>query len=199
MFKDTFDPSALAQQSEHSHIPPDLPQARPNPSGTPASGSEPPTASVPEPGQAGQEDADHSSAPSAPRHENERDEEAAAAAAAASDRLSSSREAGYSGRTQDAAASAPASEWHSFGSMSEGGQSAFMRQFPLHTLSAVNTVLFGRHGYMRMREHGDPRCCCVLLAGHLHCGHGEWHAETDSELRHASADHEHGGVIGGFV
>ena len=32
-----------------------------------------------------------------------------------------------------------------------------MRHFPLHTLSAVNTVLFGRHGYMRMREHGDPR------------------------------------------
>ena len=57
--------------------------------------------------------------------------------------------------------------------MGERQQRAFMRQFPLHTLSAVNTVLFGRHGYMRMREHGDPRwdlCHCLLgSAGSLQC------------------------------
>ena len=30
-------------------------------------------------------------------------------------------------------------------------------QFPMHALTAINDVLFGRHGYRRMALHGDPR------------------------------------------
>ena len=30
-------------------------------------------------------------------------------------------------------------------------------RFPMHALSAINDVLFGRHGYRRMAKHGDPR------------------------------------------
>lgn len=35
--------------------------------------------------------------------------------------------------------------------------------FPMQALSAVNDVLFLRHGYHRMDRHGDPRCCCSLV------------------------------------
>ena len=51
----------------------------------------------------------------------------------------------------------PQPAWHGFSALSEQQQRSFMRRFPLHTMSSVNAVLFDRHGYMRMREHGDPR------------------------------------------
>ena len=40
-------------------------------------------------------------------------------------------------------------------------------RFPMHALSAINDVLFGRHGYRRMAKHGDPRqayrlCQCLI-------------------------------------
>ena len=41
-------------------------------------------------------------------------------------------------------------------------------RFPMHALSAINDVLFGRHGYRRMAKHGDPRqaprLCQSLIA-----------------------------------
>lgn len=36
------------------------------------------------------------------------------------------------------------------------GDAAVCR-FPMHALTAINDVLFGRHGYRRMDLHGDPR------------------------------------------
>ena len=44
-------------------------------------------------------------------------------------------------------------------------------RFPTHALSAINDVLFGRHGYRRMAKHGDPRQayrlrqCLIALLG----------------------------------
>ena len=32
-----------------------------------------------------------------------------------------------------------------------------MREYPMQTFAAINTVLFERHGYQRMQIHGDPR------------------------------------------
>ena len=32
-----------------------------------------------------------------------------------------------------------------------------MRQYPMQTFAAINTVLFERHGYQRMQIHGNPR------------------------------------------
>ena len=36
-------------------------------------------------------------------------------------------------------------------------EDASVCQFPMHALTAINDVLFGRHGYRRMSLHGDPR------------------------------------------
>ena len=39
-------------------------------------------------------------------------------------------------------------------------------QFPMHALTAINDVLYGRHGYRRPELHGDPRQVQVL---HMAC------------------------------
>jgi hypothetical protein len=39
-------------------------------------------------------------------------------------------------------------------------------QFPMHALTAINDVLYGRHGYQRPELHGDPRQVQVL---HIAC------------------------------
>ena len=55
-----------------------------------------------------------------------------------------------------------------------------MREYPMQTFAAINTVLFERHGYQRMQIHGNPRyswqCAfctvCMLLSDHcsvIHC------------------------------
>ena len=52
--------------------------------------------------------------------------------------------------------------WESTSSAGAAGPScalakAAVCRFPMHALSAINDVLFGRHGYRRMAKHGDPR------------------------------------------
>ena len=63
-------------------------------------------------------------------------------------------------------------------SASGGGPSCTLAEaavcrFPMHALTAINDVLFGRHGYRRMAKHGDPRqayrlCrCLAALLGYV--------------------------------
>ena len=51
---------------------------------------------------------------------------------------------------------APAGPIHSHPRHGQGLVDA-MQRFPVHSMSAVNRVLFERHGYRRMPRHGDPR------------------------------------------
>ncbi len=39
-----------------------------------------------------------------------------------------------------------------------------MREYPMQTFAAINTVLFERHGYKPMQIHGNPRCIwrCIV-------------------------------------
>ena len=52
------------------------------------------------------------------------------------------------------------------GANRRGGRAAeAMCSFPMQALSAVNDVLFLRHGYKRMDRHGDPRCASCNARG----------------------------------
>lgn len=52
-----------------------------------------------------------------------------------------------------------------------------VRSYPTHLLSAVNDVLFLRHGYQRQAAHGNPRdsrLSAVLEGGQGRCVTGRW-------------------------
>lgn len=79
------------------------------------------------------------------------------ASAAAGSRKShgTSQASSVSAHAMGVSADSPAIRKGSAASSSLGDVSVC--QFPVHALTAINDVLFGRHGYRRMALHGDPR------------------------------------------
>lgn len=84
------------------------------------------------------------------------------------DRQSSHSSASSSGedhdsrsQSNDSADAEPllAAQQHSSDSLRPGHDlvAEAMKQYPMQTIAALNTVLFERHGYHRMHVHGNPR------------------------------------------
>ncbi len=78
--------------------------------------------------------------------------------------VSSSKKANSNSRLASGSQQKPSHLCAEGGPEAKGGQgksrslgAASVCQFPMHAVTAINDVLFGRHGYRRMALHGDPR------------------------------------------